>query len=56
MFSMQEQDENVKYICTKCNYRFTRKRNSKIALRCPYCGKEDVVENNIDINRMIDES
>ena len=35
--------DRVKYICTSCNYEFTRQENFKF-MKCPYCGKKETVE------------
>jgi DNA-directed RNA polymerase subunit RPC12/RpoP len=33
-----------KYICVSCRYKFSLKKSSKIKLACPYCGKENLME------------
>jgi len=35
--------ERVLYICTNCNYEFSRKIHIKFRY-CPYCGKQNCVE------------
>ncbi|AJF61925.1 TPA: hypothetical protein HA239_02480 [Candidatus Woesearchaeota archaeon] len=35
--------EKIKYVCTSCNYDFSRKENIRFS-KCPYCGKEGTVE------------
>jgi DNA-directed RNA polymerase subunit RPC12/RpoP len=45
----------VKWICGKCNYKFSRKEDSPVALRCPYCGSKNLAEDRFDINQAIAE-
>jgi transposase-like protein len=45
-----------RFICHKCNYRFTMKRGTQVSLRCPYCGGQNVVEDDFDLNTMIREA
>ena len=35
--------ERINYICSSCNYKFSRKADRTFKL-CPYCGKEGTVE------------
>ncbi|PIY60062.1 hypothetical protein COY95_03760 [Candidatus Woesearchaeota archaeon CG_4_10_14_0_8_um_filter_47_5] len=35
--------ERIKFQCKACNYIFSRKKESPIASRCPYCGHENIV-------------
>ena len=35
-------EKMVKYICTSCKYKFSRKESQEV-IKCPYCGKERVV-------------
>ncbi len=48
--------ERINYICSNCNYKFSRKADRKF-IRCPYCGKENTVkENTADFaSKLIDE-
>jgi len=50
-----EQSDYVKYICERCRYKFTRKEDSRIALRCPYCSSTELVEDKFDIDQAISE-
>lgn len=36
-------EQRVKYECSGCGYKFTRKVDAKV-LRCPYCSKQGTVE------------
>ena len=47
-------DEYKKYACDKCNYRFRFRVNTKKALRCPYCGNDNVSEDKFDLNKLVD--
>jgi DNA-directed RNA polymerase subunit RPC12/RpoP len=47
--------EGSTYLCTSCNYNFTRKNIAPE--RCPYCGKPTVVERGtITSRKLLDES
>ena len=35
--------ERINYICSSCNYKFSRKADRTFKL-CPYCGKEGTVK------------
>ncbi len=52
----ENESKYVKYICAKCNYKFSRRRTSSASLRCPYCGSKNVSEDTFNLNRLIDES
>ena len=52
---LREVKEFAKYVCKKCNYKFTRKTGTTQALKCPYCGGENVEEDTFDINQAIRE-
>jgi hypothetical protein len=43
----------VRYICNKCNYKFSMKRDSPVMVRCQYCGCAQVSEDDFDLDRMI---
>jgi DNA-directed RNA polymerase subunit RPC12/RpoP len=47
--------EFIKYICSKCNYKFTRKASSSQALRCPYCSGSTIEEDTFDLSETIRE-
>ena len=32
----------LKYICTGCKYKFSRKQSQEVS-KCPYCGKNNIV-------------
>lgn len=36
-------DELCNYICPSCRFKFSRRRNTIMKLRCPYCGKGKVI-------------
>ncbi|MBN2457511.1 hypothetical protein JXB31_00080 [Candidatus Woesearchaeota archaeon] len=48
--------EYVKYLCRRCKYRFRIKQGTKMALRCPNCGGNDIGKDEFDINKVINES
>jgi len=43
----------VKYICMKCNYKFARREDSPVALRCPNCGESQLAEDEFNLNKAI---
>ncbi|MBI5872159.1 hypothetical protein HZB88_03675 [archaeon] len=47
-------DGSVTYICTHCKYRFKRKIgwNEKM---CPFCGREGSIEQDVPIDKIIQE-
>ncbi|MFW6014397.1 MAG: hypothetical protein ACOCZQ_00655 [Nanoarchaeota archaeon] len=45
--------EYLKYVCKKCNYKFKYKPNPAKALKCPYCADENVIRDNLDLNKLI---
>ena len=47
--------EFIKYICSKCNYKFTRKASTSQALRCPYCSGSTIEEDTFDLSETIRE-
>jgi len=48
--------ENVKYICGKCQYRFSLKKDSPVKVRCPYCSSENVSVDTFDVDQAIKEA
>lgn len=35
-------EKMIKYICTSCKYKFSRKETQEVS-KCPYCGKTNIV-------------
>lgn len=35
-------EKMIKFICTSCKYKFSRKESQHVA-KCPYCGKQTIV-------------
>jgi DNA-directed RNA polymerase subunit RPC12/RpoP len=46
----------IRYKCYRCNYKFSMKRGSPVTVRCPYCGGENVIEDDFDLNRMLQDT
>jgi len=46
----------LKFICDKCSYKFSRKEGSPVALRCPYCGANELSEDKFDVDQAIKEA
>ena len=34
-----EEGETIKFICVSCRFKFSVKKGSQKAIKCPYCGK-----------------
>lgn len=49
------QGERIRVICTDCRYKFSIKRNSNMALRCPYCGRTRLVKDETSVDELIKE-
>lgn len=37
-----KQVHRINYQCLRCRYRFSLSKDSRVALRCPYCNSENV--------------
>ena len=40
--TVEKSEKMIKYICTSCKYKFSRKSSQDVH-KCPYCGKEGIV-------------
>jgi hypothetical protein len=40
----KKQCDESKFICVNCRYKFSLKKSTKIALVCPYCGKDKIAK------------
>ena len=38
------EQEEIKFMCYSCRFKFSVKKGSAKELKCPYCGKEGTVE------------
>ncbi|MBI4149204.1 hypothetical protein HY491_02035 [Candidatus Woesearchaeota archaeon] len=45
----------TRYICVNCRYKFNVKKASEMSARCPYCGKDNLMEYEGTVNRILDE-
>lgn len=46
----------MKYICTNCKYKFSRKQSQEVS-KCPYCGKNTIVlDNQLGAEKLLKES
>ena len=45
-----------KFFCVRCKYKFRIKKDSTLAIRCPNCSGNNLIEDNFDINKVIEES
>ncbi len=52
----EKSEPMVKYICTSCKYKFSRKASQEVS-KCPYCGKTTiVVDNQLGADKLLKES
>ena len=53
-----EEGEEIKFICVSCRFKFSVKRGSPKAVKCPYCGKTRlmIVKRYKDENDLIKDS
>jgi hypothetical protein len=50
------QVDKQKYICMNCRYKFSLRKDGEHVKRCPYCGKDNLEEDNFNIHKLIEES
>jgi len=49
-------EKMVRYICTNCKYKFSRKESQHVG-KCPYCGKDKiVVDTQLGAEKLLNES
>ncbi len=49
-------EKMIKYICTSCRYKFSRKASQQVT-KCPYCSKETiVVDSQLGADNLLKES
>lgn len=46
----------VKVICVDCRYKFKLKKKSKAAIKCPYCGKSNLMKDETTAQRLVEEA
>ncbi len=46
----------VKYICGHCRYKFSLGKDSMVQKKCPYCGKGNVLKDEVQLGRMLQEA
>ena len=51
-----EAQESVKLICTHCRYKFAWKNGSRIALSCPYCGRTNLIRDDLTAEKLVEEA
>ena len=53
-----EEQEDINFICTDCRFKFSIKKGSPKAIKCPYCGKTKlmIVKKYKDENDLIKDS
>jgi DNA-directed RNA polymerase subunit RPC12/RpoP len=54
--TVERTEPMIKYICTNCKYKFSRKQSQDVS-KCPYCGKNAiVVDNQLGADKLLKES
>lgn len=54
--SKSKSEKMVKYLCTNCKYKFSRKESQQVE-KCPYCGKNTIVhDDQLSVDKIIKES
>ena len=49
-------EKMIKYICTSCKYKFSRKESQHVE-KCPYCGKNSIVQDTqLGADKLINDS
>lgn len=49
-------EKMIKFICTNCKYKFSRKESRHVD-KCPYCGKNTIVhDDQLDADKLIKDS
>lgn len=52
---VKEKPELIKVICVDCRYKFHLNKQSKIKVKCPYCGKDDLMLDETTADKLIQE-
>ena len=52
----EHKEKMIKYICTNCKYKFSRKESQSVE-KCPYCGRDSImIDNALGADKLIKES
>ena len=52
----EKTEKMLKYLCTGCKYKFSRKASQEVT-KCPYCGKNNIVmDNQLGADKLITDS
>lgn len=53
---VEHKEPMVKYLCTSCKYKFSRKQSQEVG-KCPYCGKTSIVmDNQLGADKLLNDS
>ena len=53
---VEHKEPMMKYLCTSCKYKFSRKQSQEVG-KCPYCGKETIVtDNQLGADKLLNDS
>jgi len=54
--TVEKSEAMIKYICTSCKYKFSRKKSQEVT-KCPYCGKNSIVlDSGLGADKLLKES
>jgi DNA-directed RNA polymerase subunit RPC12/RpoP len=54
--TVERKEPMVKYLCTSCKYKFSRKESQTVG-KCPYCGKSTIVlDNELGADKLLKDS
>src|SRR3989338_3819295 len=45
----------IKIICGNCRYKFNWRKSSKLSLKCPYCGKSNLMKRDVTDEKILEE-
>jgi DNA-directed RNA polymerase subunit RPC12/RpoP len=53
---VERKEPMMKYLCTNCKYKFSRKQSQEVG-KCPYCGKTSIVtDNQLGADKLLNDS
>jgi DNA-directed RNA polymerase subunit RPC12/RpoP len=54
--TVERTEPMIKYLCTGCKYKFSRKKSQEVG-KCPYCGRTNIVmDNQLGADKLLKES
>ncbi|MBI2651122.1 hypothetical protein HYX01_01505 [Candidatus Woesearchaeota archaeon] len=52
-FSANPNPDVVPVICIDCRYKFSIRKNSRVRIACPYCGKKNLIRDDTTADELI---